>query len=722
MRSLLLLLALAASASAQERYALAGDHPQRGPFQVRLLLRRAQDGDLMVELRLKPERAAKELALSGPVELRSPTRIEARLGGASRGLTGALIPTEADARGFALALELEPPGDGATLRLTEPSGEVLVARGARVVEPRPARPTGLKGRLLAVSGQTLEDILSAGPELGGSFPLPVADFLHLGVAARVELLESHQLLPEQETAWLQAQGVTWIETEVEGGLRLPFELPLPVGLRVGIKPGTALRYRVRELHPVPPGVHPRDVKDALVRAGRRAIDLPLTAAEARDLGLGSERVIEGEMSLALSGALGVGTTTAVVSDVVEIGGEARAGGFWRVTGQLRIGVLRCEGSVVRVRWSKVKWRELGAEARAFLGIAGIDRAEARECASGLEYVDPVARVASGLLRFEVKSELACRDQDELDLAYLFDLSRPRAREAYERAVKGDLVVAARAARDRSSGVIEEYRIVDHERRTWQKADLRVSELLQTGASRALSRKELAVADALGKEPVAIARVERKKKAVFLFGMARAEKESSLELVRTGPEGAPGERTLRWRSVVKDPLTSAGEVDRVRRITARWGLPGTTEAELPTPEKRLLKSRWGRTRTLLQVDVAAAGIERLLAAPPAALRQAWARGEALVEGDTVGPRDAESDRARAFAEAVDRLRGDKEAMADGVSALARLAGDDPHAIAAVLELVPPETVRLRAELDGQRVDWNGERRGARFQPGRPLYGH
>lgn len=725
-------LSLTSGVAAQERYELSSTSP-RGA-ELRLALRRVQSGDLEVELRMRPPGERPEVRLTGPVHLRSRTRVEARLappGG--RGVTGVLAGDESGpAAPSELLLELHPPDGACRLRLVSPSGRVLLARGARVVEaPRP-RPTGLRGRLLALGRKGLDEVLGGNLELAGD--VPVRDFLHLGVSTRLTLLHRDQLEPEQETALGSAPGATWIETEVEGGVRLPFQLPIPVGpgtLTVGIEPGTALRYRVRELHPLAPGEDPEARRGALSALARRAIDLPLTAEEALSMGLGAERAMEGEVSLALKGQLGLGLTTACLGDVVEVGGQARVGGVWRVTAPFRLSVLRQEGERVRLRWTRARRRELSGEARLFLGVAGVDREALGRAAPPLEYFQPAglaageaASLAGGLLRFQLRARSGRLEEDELDLIYGFDLSEPAARAAYDRAVRGDLTAADELAARPGAPVWQELRVVEHEQRSWCDGEVGISELLRNKTSRALSVKDLELTDGAGSARLDVIRAERKTGHDFLFGVfPGAKREASLELVRGAPpEGGPPTRSLRWKLVLRDPRTSAEEIDRLRRLAARWGLPLADEDAVPTPEKRLLRSRFGRTRTLLQVDVSPAGLEALLAAAPADLRQAWARAEALVRGREPTREAARGAQAIAFARHVGALAGDRLALAEGVSELARLAGSDPTVAAAILEVVPPDTVRLRAEVDGKRVDYDGERRGERFAPARPLYGH
>ena len=730
LRALALLLVLPCAALAQERWELQGRGPGGEPVEVRLLLRRVDSGDLAAELRLRPAGGGTERRLEGAVSLRSRTRVEASLlppGGA--GLTGALLGERGPAAApSALTLELTPPGPECRLRLVDPDGGQTLASGARRVD-RPRPPArGLKGRLLAVGRFALDDVLGGRAEL--DLGVPLGDFLHLGLGTRVSLLHKDQLLPEQETALGQAPGATWVETQLEGGIRLPFELPL-CGLVVGIKPGTALRYRVRELFPLAPGQDPEEVRRGLLGQARRAIDLPLTAREALAMPLGAEREVAGEMSLALSGGLGLGTTTAALGAVVEIGAQARAGGFWRVTAPLSIDVVRLEGQRVRLRWTRSTRQELGAEARAFLGVAGLDRGALEREAPALDYFQPAGAAAEaavgcasalGLLRFEVKAKAARLREQELDLAWVFDLSRPAAREAYERAVRGDLTAAGRHAGDPGTGVHQELRVLEHEERTWLEAELALSELARAKASRALSVKDLAIEDAAGSHAVDVVRAERRSGRDFVFGLVPgARREASLELASArDPRGGAPTRTLRWQLVVRDPRTGLSDLGRLRRLVERWGLP---EAEVAVPERRLLRSRFGCTRTLLQVDVSAAGVEELLAAPEAMLRRAWCRAAALVEGQD--PEAAEGqggEGAATFAAAVGRLRGDRASLAEGVGDLSRLAGDEPILGAAILEVVSPGSVRLRAEVDGRRLDYDGERRGERYSPGRALHGH
>lgn len=723
---------LAGRAAGQERYALESVSPPGA--QLAITVRRVPNGDLEVQLELDPPGDRAPVHLAGPVHLRSQTRLEARLRPRGEAGIAAALGGERPAAQDPSQLTLErQEGDRVEARLISPSGQVVVARGAPVRAAAAPRPVGLRGRLLALGRKGLDEVLGGRVTLGAD--LPVSDFLHLGVTTRLRLLDRGQLEPEQETALLSAPRSTWIETELEGGARLPFQLPLPLGpagLAVGIEPGTRLRYRVRELHALAADERPEARRSALAALARRAIDLPLDAAEAEALTLGAECALEGEMSLALRGQLGLGLTTACLGDVVEVGGQARVGGFWRVSAPFRLSVLREEAARVRVRWTRTRRRELGAEARLFLGVAGVDRHALEDAAPPLEYFQPAGALAGAaasqlgkLLRFELRGRVGRTEEDELDLIYSFDLADPAARAAYERAVRGDLTGADELT-GRGPGPVEQVlRVVEHEQRRWCDGELGISELWSDKASRALTIKDLELTDREGAARLDVVRAERRSGRDFLFGaVAGSRREANLEVIRELPAGGVETRALRWRLVLRDPRTSRRDVDRLRRLVARWGLPLADEEALPTPGRRLLRSRFGRTRTLLQVDVSPAGVTALLAASPAELREAWARAQRLVDGhEQDDPSSSEGGReARAFADQVARLGAGREDLAQAVSELSALAGHDPVLAAALLELVPRETVRLRAELDGRRADYDGERRGAGFAPGRPLYGH
>lgn len=723
-----LLLALAGDVAAQERWELTGEDAARGPFTARLELRRVADGDLLAELRVEWLIDSAE-RLAGVVHLRSRTRLEARLApAAGDGFARVFAPPGVGVAVSELALEETGPEAWRAV-LRGPRGE-LVAEGRRVgVEPPNPPASRLGKRLLALAKEEVGQLLQRG--VSADAGLDLGEHIHLGVVGRAELLDLHQLEPEQETALGRDPGRVWVETWLEGGIRFPFQgivdLSGATGLRVGFEPGARLRYRVRELHPVPAGGEPRQVLAGLLKIARRSIDLPLTADEALALEPGAERVLEGEATLTWSGSLAFGADTEALGDgVLGLGAEARVGGFWRRSGPLRIGLLRQEGSRVRLRWSRGQRRESGAEARALLGLALLEPPAA---SGSLEFFRP-ERLAQGLLRFQLRAEVGRLEGDELDLAWALDLERPAAREAFDRALRGDLRGLDALAAVPGSGVEQELRVVEHEERTWRGGELAAFRVVELGTWRALSLKDLLIEDARGKDAALVVRVERRDRSAFLFGLARTEREARLELVRSRPQAGGAEaRSLRYRLIVRDPRTGSGEVARLRGLAAAWALPGTSEGELPTPGRRFLQSRWGRTRMLLQVDLAESGVAALGSAGADQLRAAWLAARERVHPGPAPDREAEQRRrriaardARRFAEAVATLSGDREALARGLADLSRLGKNDLTLVAALLELAPRDAVRVRLEIDGKRIDYDGERRGQGFAPPRPLHGH
>lgn len=741
--ALAFLAALAlASPAAAEQYDVSGEHSRRGPFTGWLKLDRRPNGDLMVVLAMG--RAGEEPVVSaGPVLERLGGRMRARLVSPVGGLAAAVAGApRTESR---VSLELTGAGAGVRFLVTDPEGEAQGAGTRVAVAPAPVEPAphGLVGRLKALASKEVKKALEGGVGLDERFSL--TDFLHVGVGGEVTLLREGELSVEQKRA-LEGRGErwAWLATEVEGGLRLPFSAAIPIGaggtVQVGLEAGAALRYEVVDLYQRPDGVKDwKAVVKGLREMGEKVYTLPLTADEALAHPLGAERSLEGHLTVAVSGSLGVGYDTKVLGDLVEVGASAHVGGFYRFRQHLRLELTRLGGSSVRVRLDRGRRHAVGATARALLGATLDEGAVVDEVGelTSIEYLEPVTDAAVGgvadalrpFLRFELKADASAERASAVDISYRFDLRQPRAREAYERAVRGDLTAAAAASEAPGAGVELEFRIFDHERRTYAATELHVSELLEASTKRAVTAKELLVRDRAGETLYDVIRVQRERKLgglVALFTGGKTKETMTFELVRgdrLDDDSTRLNRSLRYRLERSDGATRLGEVEALRRILGSWGLEGLDEASLATPERRFLRSRYGATTTRIAVDLSERGVAAVLGRSEDDLRRAYLEAWAIVEDEQPG-KGAREDAER-FAKDVAAIAAEAEGdvRARRLGDLVRRAGWDPTPISALVRLCPRENLRIQAAIAGDRIDYDAERRGRWFDSRlADLHGH
>lgn len=733
----LVALLVLVSPAAAEQFQVHGDHAQRGPFTGWLKLDRKGNGDLMVVLGVV--RDGREVVSAGPVLERLGRRMSARLV-SPVGLAARLENTPR----VESHITLEVTGEGARVgfMITDPDGEAsgegvrsdLAAAPVAVVEGQ-----GLKGRLKALAAKEVKKALESGVGINESFNL--TDFLHIGVGGEVALVSDKDLTPDQRAALAARAGRWgWIRTEIDGGLRLPFNATIPVGaasVSVGLEAGGSLAYEVVDLQQLPDGLS--DWKQgvrALRDHGERVFTLPLTADEALAHPLGAHRSLEGQLTVAVSGSLGVGYDSTVASDLLEVGASAHVGGFYRLRQHLRMELTRLGGSAVRVRLDRGRRHTVGANARAFVGASLAEDnvvAEVQDLTS-LEYLEPVTEAAVGgvgdvvksVLRFELSGELSTESANGVDISYRFDLRQPAARAAYERAVRGDLTAAHEAA---GAGVELEYRVFDHERRTFAAAKVRISELFNANASRSITAKELNVRDRVGDTLFHVIRVQRERKVgglVAMFSGGRTKETMTFEMVRgdrLNDDSTRLDRQLRYRLERSDSRSGITEVNQLRRVLASWGLDGLDEAGLATPERRFLRSRYGETTTRIAVDLSERGVGVVLQKSRAELEQAYLEAWAIVEGKQPG-NGAREDAAR-FARDVQALASnpDAEGRARALGQLVKRAGWDVTPISALVRLCPRENIRIQAAIAGDRIDYDAERRGRWFDSRlADLHGH
>jgi len=773
-RALALAGALAAAGSAaaiaEETYALSGNHADRGGFSTRLVL----DGD---DAQLTLRFTTGEVVATGSVAPpaggdRWPLQGQLRI---TQGLAGTLIDAQS-----AIAVELYAAApDSVVLFFWDRQSDAWTrATGRRVDAGDDEDDDDLgdairRGDLLVytkrevrrLAGRGVREALESGFDLGTT--LKLTDFFHIGLDAGTEMLEADELTPEQiEAVAHQPHPHVWFSTEVEGGVRLPFRASIPLGaygnVGVGLEPGAELTYEVVDLYRVPDGFGDASgFYQEFKRMGRRVFDLPLTADEAADMTLGASRSLEGQMTLAVSGSLGVGYDTTEFNDVVEVGASARVGGFYRLRRNFRMAATRLRGDTVRLQVTDGRSKGPGASARLFLG-AGLNEDEvSEELAPSAEYLQPVVDVAvdgadsvvKKVLRFRLRGNVSRTDEDEVDIAYRFDLSEPTARRAYERTVRGDLTHAAYLSTRAGSGVEREFRVLEAERRVYQGAELDISVIVEGNVREDVAATDLLVEDAAGNNLYSVYRFHRTRRLGLLsflgsLGGRKWDERIFVELIRhvDADEAADriaggnlpadaelnagslpywlSRRAFRFRYDLRDPITRKSEGERLRDVLAALGLDGA--AGLPVPERRLFRSRYGKTRTHLSVDVAEPGVRFLMGR----LNQEEAFRDAFLDAyEEIGEGERDSSKARRKADRfIEHLNGVKfsnstDERAEHLEELFEDSGWDLTMITAIVKIVPRSTVRIFASIDGKRIAFTHHEAGERYEEFLPnLHGH
>ncbi|MEZ6186833.1 MAG: hypothetical protein R3F62_17710 [Planctomycetota bacterium] len=718
-----------ASVGAQERWTLRGEHGTRGPFTSRLTLERTAHEELRVEREVHYLRDGGTEHRAGLVHRRHGDAYTATLepqGSLRGGLLGE-TPQPAE-------LNFKLSEDRARIQsLCYAADGTSSASGERDqdLDHLPQR----NGRLLAVSENAVQDVLDGGPELGAG--VTVANFLHVGGWKRAQILDWIELTPDQRQALAQAERPSvWVRSFVRGEIKLPFRIPVaplgPATLSVGVEPGTRFRYEILELLPLPEDG--QSILSALKVLSFRTFDLPLTAPEALALGLGEERIVEGRFEVALNGRLSLGHALTREERLVRIGATARTEGFYRIKRHWQLSAIRLPGDAVRLELSRGKGRERAVEAKLFSGLSlGRHAPEDEDDEDRIDYLEPVAdaglsvggALLDGLLKIELKAEDKRWTGDEVSFAYRLDLARPEAREAYERAVRGDLRALQALAQDPQSGVAVEYSINEHEQRVFRQAQAKVFQLFEAHNKRTVSSKEFDVEDAQGSRKFEVFRYRKQSKVGIPFDPFRTERKVQVEAVRAfaeGEEPALIGRSLRYRLDLRDPLTRERELASLQRVLTAWGVPGSEDdpepiETAPDPRKgplRWVRTRHGRTRTLLAVDLAEEGIGAILASNAETRRAAYLEADRVVHGEAREEAEAGADRFVRSLARLDRARN-AGARDEALRELLELAGYDLQAITALIQLAPKDALQIRAEVGGKRVDYDGELHGRAYTP-------
>lgn len=595
-----------------------------------------------------------------------------------------------------------------------------------------------------------------GVKLDQDFKL--GSFLHVGVGGKLEALSPSELSPSQvETSRVQPNHV-WLRSNVHGGPRVSLSTTIPLGeVSVGLGFNSAARvdYTVTDHYPLPADV--KDLKTALAdlrQVASRSFDLPLDAAEARSMTVGAVRVFSGQAHVAVNGNLSIGHEVANIQDVLKVGASARVGGFYKISGRARIEVERLGRERVRVRLSRGKQTQRGVNADLLLG-ATVDTNQLRaDIQPGVEYldealvdltklpaslrerliseaedaaIDRVKQIVRKTLRFQVRASATQTQDDELDLAYRFDLRQAKARAAYERAVRGDFTKAGTLSLDPQSGVVLDHRVVDAETTTHLAASLDLS-VLSVSASRKIRLQDLSIEDESGRTHYEVWRYNRDFK-LNLFDHERGKKVEIEVIRKTRPDATVSNerlsRSMRFRFDVLDPITREAEAESTQRLVRSWGLE--SGSNLPRPESRgLLASRYGKTRTQIDVQISDRGIAQVLRGTRSQLFDAYARAFGVIEGkaplwgtaqgrsridadehddhDSYTHERQEMEKAQTFADQIHKLAR-AESGKDRARALKWIANSaryDLYAVAAIVDLAPKESVTIDASLLGKRI--------------------
>ncbi len=575
-----------------------------------------------------------------------------------------------------------------------------------------------KGKhLIAIAKEKLEELSYDGVRLNETFK--VHDYFHVGVGGKIRVVDPEKWTEEQQ---FSAQGMRrpiWLANEVEGGVRIPLTANVDLGevsLKLGFVPSAKVTYEVTDLYEKPEGLRDDVILDDLRSMAKHTFTLPLDAGEALDMTPGAVRVMDGEGTVAISGFFQYGRDVTDMGDVVRIGAATRIGGFYKLQGRMRIAATRLRGDFVRVRVTRGTTKTREASADLLIG-AVVDEGAARdEIGSSSVFVKPivkeVADVIEDVLSIEIDARRTRTIEDEVDISFLFDLSKRQAREAYDKAIRGDLTRAAEFAQQTDSGVLEEFRVLDLEDRTYVGAELKLSKLARAGASRTTSIEELVIEYADGPTTYDIFRYEKERHGNL--GSRDRKRGVSIEVIRETDSAGAFKRSLRYEFTLVDPSTTRGDADRFRRLMRGLGLDDSIDAR----KDRKLISRYHKTRTSFVVTIGERGLKEILAASNESAFDAYVVAYQIVTGRRPGWATANGRRTRNIDNSerselrnaqtfVKNLQGlnpsaSAEDRAESLEKIARAAGYRQIAIAAFIQLAPAPTVSVKANMAGDRL--------------------
>lgn len=696
-----------AAASLSGTYELVGSDSQRGDYRVTLELR--AEGDGVGVRRTARYRNRNE------VQVGRGRVVGGVLSAALSGHTGADDALTGGVASGPVSVELRRHADG-SLALVERS-----ARGdgeARRAAPRPAAEgDGRSGRgVLVAIKRKLADELRSGISIDEEVRL--GDYLHVGVGAEVRAIPDTELSPAQAEARIGDPSRVWLEHTVQGGARVNAGTTVPLGevsLGVGFEAGARIDYTVVDFYRAPgPGLSTGGaIAEAFKGMAVRTFDLPLTAEDARALRPGARRVLEGRGHVAVSGNLSFGYTSP--GSPARLEAAVKVGGYYRLSGRVRIEVERERGNTVWVRLSRARTRERGVHADVVLRAALDEGRIKEELSPAVDYIDESlidtrklsaaerdAILSAGadatngivrrLTRFRLRVSASNAKERRFSVAYRFDLGHAEARRAYRAAVRGDFRRAGAASPEQ--GVTLDRREIGVEERRHTAASLDLSVFLRASVRRTISIGSLVVQEPQGVTNYDYWRYDRLAK-VSLFSQ-RSGSSCAIEVLKR-TRGDQVQRSFRL-SYEKRRNSIGGRLTRaLLRQAGRWGL------NMSVPE--IPNGQYGATTTHVEVELADAGLDQILGNSEGSFLDSYVTEYKLHTERSSLDQEAQADAER-FARTMVRVRDalraeDKSALERGLGQLARSLSQDHHLVTlgALLGLVDRPRRTLRFSMIG-----------------------
>jgi len=682
---------------------LVGTDSQRGDYRVTLELR--VEGDGVAVRRVARYRSRNEVQVGrGRVVNGSLDASLSGQQGADDALTGGSVSGP-------VRIALRQHTDG-SLELSERStrGDGVARRGLVRTEGNASERRSGRGVLVAIKSK-LADELRSGISIDEEVRL--GDYLHVGVGAEVRAIPDTELSPAQAEARIDDPTRVWLSNTVHGGARVNAGTTVPLGqvsLGVGFEAGARIDYTVVDFYRAPgPGLTTGKAIAAAFRGmSVRTFDLPLRAEEALAMRPGARRVLEGRGHVAVSGSLSFGYSSAGSPAHAEA--AVKVGGYYRLSGRVRIEVERERGDTVWVRLSRARTRERGVNADVVLRAALDEGRIKEELSPAVDYIDKslidtrklsaaerdailgvgaelTNKVVRRLTRLRLRVSASNAKERRFAVSYRFDLTHRTARRAYEAAVRGDFRAAGAASPE--TGVSLHRREIGVEERRHTAASLDLSVFLRANVRRTISIGSLVVQEPEGVTHYDYWRYDRLAKVKLLSVVSGSE--CAIEVLKRTREDQV-QRSFRLRYEKRRNSIGGRFTRALLRQAGRWGL--NVSSDVPN-------GQYGATTTHVEVELADAGLNQILGNSEASFLSSYVTEYKLHTERSSLDEEAQED-AEQFARTMVRiqaaLRGEnKPALERALKQLGRSLSQDHHLVAlgALLGLVdrPQRTLRF-----------------------------
>ncbi len=434
-----------------------------------------------------------------------------------------------------------------------------------------------------------------------------------------------------ESQQADGKAVRWIEVEASAKPKIGQNITSPVSLTANAESGFSAS-QVLEYKALVPQLDGQT----------HTVVPPMTAKDARGLPQGSEVTIRGKGELIGFAGTRVGQQVGgggVATFGVSVGTRFDAGAHTKVGVRVR----KLAGDKVQVHLSSGQGSSSSAQFEARVG-ADLESFRAFDMQQGNGVTRQLDKQLEKRAKIEFKTGTKSTESLDEGTTYELDLSKPAARQAYERLMRLDGKAATQLSDIRGSGVQLTSGRVTQEDKVQDRTELNAfgTRLFLEDALR--SDKTVIETNKDGVRTTETSRFDAETE-----GLLGRDQKMTWEAVRVRTEGAPeGKAFYRLQYEDKDPFTSKQEMKDATRFATEMGMAPDTATKIKKADRGFFEgllgdiNRHGKTKASLEVFFTPEGIANMRGHSPEASMETYG----AVVKDRTGKQPAWADPQKA----------------------------------------------------------------------------